>query len=142
MAKQDHFRDLLAKLRELGLTEYGSVIPSALVHQTLRLGFTETAPKSVFDKLALAELAAIDYCRNALLNEGKYLMGTTTGYRILLPSENAGQVEQYVGSADKKLLRALKLSRNTPPIDSKAHHPDQTAARILLKREGARRLNA
>lgn len=139
MSKRAAFRDLLTAMRSAELAEYGAVIPGEFVRGILGITLPESASKAVFDGLALLELAAIDYVREHLLNEGKYIAGTKTGYRILLPSENKGQVEIYVGSADKKLARALKLSRNTPRTDTDAH-PDQTAVRILMKRESVKRM--
>jgi hypothetical protein len=47
------------------------------------------------------------------------------------------QVESYVSQADKKLSRALKLSRNTPrPADNA--QADQQEARVLMRQEGIR----
>lgn len=137
MSKRDAMRGLMDELTERGLTEYGSIIESSLVHELLGIVHPETAPKAVYDRLAMIELAAIDYCRNVLIGHGKYLQGTASGYRVLLPSENKAQIDSYMGSADRKLSRALKLSRNTPgQLDTK---PDQTEARILMKRNGYRR---
>jgi len=70
------------------------------------------------------------------LGDGKYLAGDRGGYRILLPSENSKQVETYMRSADKKLNRALKLTRNTPKLDTVKQ--DNSAARIMMKRESIR----
>jgi hypothetical protein len=134
MSKREQFRELYAALQANGLLEYGSTIPTELVHATLCLSVPDVAPKSVYDRVALLELAAVDYVRNILLDQGKYITGTASGYRILLPSENAAQVDQYMSSADRKLVRALKLSRNTPRGD--VYHNDQTEARILMKRAG------
>lgn len=136
MSKREGFKDLLHVLAERGLLEFGSVIPRDLVHSILGVQMPEIGTKAEFDAVTLAELSAIDYCRNHLLGVGKYLAGTPTGYRILLPSENQKQVELYIGSADKKLSRALKLSRNSPAIaDTK---PDQIEARIHFKRQRTR----
>lgn len=137
MGKRDAQKELFTELQARGLLEYGSVIESHVVHSILGIKLPDMASKSEFDKLALIELAAIDYVRNILLGQGKYLMGTDAGYRVLLPSENAAQVEQYIVSADKKLSRALKLSRNSPSPTRQL--PDQTEARILMKRSGLRR---
>lgn len=135
-SKRDAMRGLMQMLRDNELTEYGADIPAALVHKELEIEIPSYAAKAVYDRLAMLELAAIDYCRNVLLGEGKYLAGTRTGYRILLPSENKGQVDSYMQSADKKLARALKLSRNSV-ADAVVH--DQTEARIMLKRTESRR---
>lgn len=137
MSNRALHRDLYDYLKAEGLLEYGSVIPSSIVHEFLGLEVPAIGTKAQFDRLSLLELAAVDYVRNILLNSGKYLTGTPSGYRILLPSENAAQVEQYISSADKKLIRALKLCRNTPTTDGAA--PDQIEARILMKQSGAPR---
>jgi len=137
MTKRSEHKDFYATLNEMGLLEYGSVIETSLVHELLGIDMPSSAPKRVYDQLALLELAAIDYVRNMLLGHGKYITGTTGGYRILLPSENAAQIDLYMESADRKLSRALKLSRNTPQEAKSA--PDQTEARILLKKSGIRR---
>lgn len=137
MSNRETHRDLYDYLKAEGLLEYGSVIPSSLVHDLLGLEVPAIGTKAQFDRLSLIELAAMDYVRNMLLNRGKYLTGTPSGYRILLPSENAAQVEQYISSADKKLNRALKLCRNTPR--SADEMPDQIEARILMKQSGAPR---
>lgn len=134
MSKRDAAKELFHALQEAKLLEFGSVIPTELVHQILGIDMPAFGSKSDFDKIALIELSAIDYVRNLLLGQGKYLTGTPSGYRVLLPSENAAQVENYIASADKKLSRALKLSRNTPALA--AQMPDQTEARILMKRSG------
>lgn len=137
MSKRDAMRGLMEELDARGLTEYGSVIDASLVHSLLGISHPEVASKATYDRLAMIELAAIDYCRNVLIGRGKYMQGTPSGYRVLLPSENKAQIDSYMGSADRKLSRALKLSRNTPgQVDLK---PDQTEARILLKQGSFRR---
>lgn len=137
MSEVDTKRCLFSELEKRGLFEYGSVIPTTLVRELLGIKYPEVASKAVFDTLSMLELSAIDYCRNILLGHGKYLTGTKHGYRVLLPSENRAQVDAYVSSADRKLSRALKLSRNTPKeADNKA---DQTEVRLLMKRDGMRR---
>lgn len=131
MSKRDAHRDLHQALQAAGLLEYGSVIDGDRVREVLGLELPSTGTKAEFDRIALAELAAIDYVRNILLGQGRYLAGTPSGYRVLLPSENKAQVDLYIASADRKLNRALKLSRNTPK--EVGAMPDQTEARILLK---------
>jgi len=135
-SKRDLMRGLLAGLEERGLLEYGSVIETSIVHELLEIDMPKYAEKAVYDRLAMIELAAIDYCRNVLLGRGKYLAGTSSGYRVLLPSENKVQIDSYMGSADRKLSRALKLSRNSPR--SADVQPDQTETRIHMKRSGLR----
>lgn len=130
-------RFLLEQLRDDGLTEYGSHIETAYVHRAIGLQVPEVATREVFNRIGLVEMAAVDYCRAALLNEGKYLSGCRGGYRVLLPSENKSQIDSYMSSADTKLCRALKLSRNTPKEVGVAH--DQVEARIMLKQHGMRR---
>ena len=125
---------LLAWVRASGLDEFGSVMIGDQVRAVIGIDYPETGSRQTFDSLALAELAAVDYVRNILLGEGKYLAQQNGDYRILLPSENARQVHQYMSHADKKLKRALKLSRNTPATDAQDNR-DNTNARILLKRD-------
>lgn len=131
-------KDLFAELEKIGLIEYGAVIPSHFVREILGIKYPEVGTKKQFDNLALIELSAIDYVRNVLLGRGMYLSQNNGDYRILLPSENAKQVELYISSADKKLNRALKLTRNTPKTDMMMPHT-QTEARIMMKKLGARR---
>lgn len=135
-SKRDKFRDLFRFLDEAGLFEFGEFIERAMIYELLGLEMPALASKEVFDRLAMLELAAVDYCRNVLLGHGKYLAGVPSGYRVLLPSENKAQVDAYMYSADRKLLRALKLSRNMPDVNN--DQPDQTEARIMMKRKGMR----
>lgn len=130
------FKDLYAQLDSAGLLNYGSNISAEMVREILGLRMPEIAPKSVFDNIALTELAAIDYVRNILLGHGKYIAGSNGGYRVLLPSENKKQVDLYIQSADRKLRRALKLSRSSPKESSIS--VDNTKARIVMKRESIR----
>jgi hypothetical protein len=126
-------KELLTYLRVNGLTEYGAFISEETVRECLGIEFPEVATKKEFDAIALQELGAIDYVRGALINEGKYIKGILNGYRVLTPSENAGQVEAYMSSADGKLRRAIKLAKNTPKIadGSKCN----SELRALMKRE-------
>lgn len=134
-SKRDRLRDVYDALDQAGLFDFGAVIPRAMVYDLLGLDVPEVASKAVFDRIAMLELQAMDYCRNMLLGHGKYLAGTPSGYRVLLPSENKAQVDAYMESADRKLERALKLSRNSPKA---SHLPDQTEARIMMRRKGYR----
>lgn len=136
MSNKNAQKELLSMLREMKLTEYGSFIEASLVQEILDIEMPESASRKEFAKLEIIEMAAIDYCRAHLLNEGKYIKQVPNGYRILLPSENLGQIESYMDSADRKLSRALKLSRNTPR--EAAQIPDQTEARIVMKMQQRR----
>ena len=136
MSKRSAFKDLMRTLSDAGLLEFGSVIKREVVHQALGITAPTMGTRAQFDAISLLELAAIDYCRNHLLDGGKYLAGTDAGYRILLPSENQRQVELYMASADKKLSRALKLSKNSPALADIKH--DQVEARIHMKRQHTR----
>ena len=134
-SKRDGLRSLYDILSAEGLFEYGAVIDRGIVHDLLDLKVPEVAPKAVYDRIAMIELQAMDYCRNILLGHGKYLAGVPAGYRVLLPSENKMQVDAYMASADRKLDRALKLSRNSP---RESHLPDQSEARIMMKQRSRR----
>jgi hypothetical protein len=129
-------KELLTTLREMKLTEYGEFIPADFVQEVLGIEMPATATRKEFAKLEIVEMAAIDYCRAHLINEGKYIKQVPNGYRVLLPSENVGQIESYMDSADRKLSRALRLSRTTPR--EAAQIPDQTEARILMKMQQRR----
>lgn len=127
---------LMAFLTDQGLTDYGSVILADDVRQVLGLVIPKMGTQRQFRDLALAELTAVDYCRNLLLGKGKYLTMRDGDYRILLPSENARQVEAYMAQADKKLKRALKLTKSSQQVANQA--PDNTNVRIMMKRESIR----
>ena len=129
-------RELLAELESGNFIDYGVFIPVEFVRECLDLEYPETATKKEFDQLALKEMAAVDYVRNILLGRGMYIMGVNAGYRILTVSENLGQVEQYMSSADRKLARGLKLLKSTPR--ERGAYPDQTEARAEMKRENIR----
>jgi hypothetical protein len=128
-------KELLTAMRLQGLTEYGSVISGDFVRETIGVTLPVYGNKRDFDGAALAELAAVSYVRDQLLNEGKYLAGHNGDYRILLPSENKAQVEAYMYQADRKLRRAQKLFANTPASVSV---PDNTLARLHMKRSSIR----
>lgn len=132
-------KDLLSTLEAMGLIEYGAVIPSDKIRAILGISYPEIGTKSEFDKLSLLELSAVDYVRNVLLGRGMYISQWKGDYRILLPSENAKQVELYISSADKKLNRALKLTRNSPSMDTDNPKTNQLEARIVMKKLGSRR---
>lgn len=130
-------KSLYEAMKQQGLTEYGSVILGPWVQRVLDITYPAVGTRSEFEKLALQELNAIDYVRNILLNEGKYLRADNGNYRILLPSENAAQVEKYMGAADKKLNRAMKLYKNTPVVDTSTQD-HQLQARIFMKQDTVR----
>ena len=129
-------RDLFDVLNHEGLLEYGTVIKGEKVRELLGLIRPETGSYREFKEVELVELAAMDYVRNTLLGQGKYLKGCGDDYRILLPSENARQVDLYMSAADKKLRRAIKLSKNSPKEQGAI--PDQSQARAMMKRESIR----
>ena len=133
-------KDLLNALKQKDLLEYGSVITGELVREILNIEYPEYGTREVFEGIALQELGAVDYVRNALLNEGKYLASNRGDYRILLPSENKRQIEAYTAQADRKIRRALKLSRHTPASADKSVN-DQQYARLVMKQEALRGRN-
>ncbi len=97
-----------------GYLEYGSVIPIKLFRDICDIETITTGTKKEFDDIALRELGYAGYIRNILLNDGKYLKGERDSYRVLLPSENAGQIMSIMNSASNKLKRAIKLNKYTP----------------------------
>ena len=113
--------------------EFGVTISGDAVRELLGIEMPAYASKATYDALSLKELSAIDYVRDKLLDEGKYLVGRRGDYEVLLPSQNAKQVELYMSSADRKLRRAQRLLSNTPqPV---AAATDNKSARIMLKRD-------
>ena len=124
--------DIFEQLRGMGLLDYGKVINGEMLREMAGIVYPETGTKEDFDAPALEELAVVDYIRNRLLSEGKYLKAVRNDYRILSPAENAGQIESYMSSADKKLRRAIKLSSNTP---TQPGVKSQNTARIMMKQE-------
>jgi hypothetical protein len=130
--------ELLQTLRDAGLTDFGSVIPAATVRQALNLTMPDVGTKADFDRVALAELAAIGYVRHHLLDEGKYITAERDTYRILLPSENAQQVEAYLEASNRKRRKGLRLLRSTPP--GTAEFPSQLEARLSMRDSERRRV--
>lgn len=127
-------RDLLDFLIQKGLIKYGAVIDGDIIREFLDIHIPDLGSKQEFSDLALQELKAVDYVRNVLLGEGKYLRSDRGSYRILIPSENKIQCDLYISSAAKKLDRSLKLSRNTPPetkVNMNAH-----TVRAAMARDG------
>jgi hypothetical protein len=137
-------KELIAQLNSDGLLEYGSIIPASRIRELIGLAYPEIAGKNVvqikreLDQMSLIEMSAVDYVRNFLLGHGKYIKASRDSYRILLPSENKRQIEDYIGSADRKLSRALKLSRSTPNIDSADMGCHEVTTRIAMKRNNLR----
>lgn len=124
-------------LRKNGLDDFGSVIIGEKMRKATGINYPETASKSVFDALALAELALVHSARSILLKEGKYLTQTNGDYRILLPSENVRQVQAYIKSAKGKLKRAGLLIQNTPPVDDDLMSIGRQNTRIHMLAESA-----
>ena len=131
-------KTLLKTLRDMALTEYGSVISGDMVREILGLEVPEYGRRDAFNEIALKEMAAIGYVRDQLLNEGKYIGQVNGNYRVFLPSENKAQADAYEASADRKLRRAQKLLKNTPASDSYCVKTDKSAI-IAMKRLSIRR---
>lgn len=136
--KKSPAKDLLAYIREHGLDRHGSFISAKVVRNVIGIELPEVATREEFQLLSMYELSSVDYVRKVLLGEGKYLAQSKGDYRILLPSENASQIASYMSSADKKLKRALILSKNTPGKATSIHDAEQVEARIQVKRESIR----
>jgi hypothetical protein len=130
------YRDFFDTLFGCDMLEYGSVIGREEIHKLLGIKMPDVGTKAEFDRVTLIELAAIGYVRNELMKMGRYITGTPTGYRVLLPSENAKQVELYIESASRKLSRAQTLSKNTPK-EYKADM-DRSEARSSMMKDGLR----
>lgn len=117
MDDQHKGRCLLDYMRSKGLDGYGTVISAIDVRAVVGIEYPETASLKEYQSLGLLELGAVGYVRNILLDEGKYLCQVKDNYRVLLPSENASQVDAYMRQADNKLRRARRLSASSPPVE-------------------------
>jgi len=129
-------KELYAHLKSKGLLEYGSVVTELEIQNFLGISYPEVGTHDQFKSLDLIMLAVTDYVRNILLGTGKAFIQSKGDYRVLLPSENAKYIEGYMKSADKKLQRALKLSKNQPATDIKQ---DDKTVQIMLKKESIRK---
>lgn len=145
MSKRDG-KDLLTTLRENSLLEYGATFTGADVRDILGIdtpdlsGMSFDTARRVMSRISLAEMAATDYVRAHLLNEGKYLKSVNGDYRVLMPSENENQVQIYIESATGKLLRGGKLLRNTPADAIKDAARNHLLTGIAMKRTSGRNL--
>ena len=127
LTKEESFKLLEA----MGCFEYGATTKLSTIYKAFNIDEVEyPATRADIQTASLAELMATDYIRAKLLNRGKYLKGERDSYRVLLPSENAGQVLAYMKAADGKLKRGLKLNRNTP-VQYKVNSQDEV--RIMMK---------
>lgn len=135
--KPNPHRALFDALDAQGLLEYGSFIPGELVREVLGLEMPALGTKAQFDAISLSELGAIDGVREILLNLGKYIAGSSDGYRILTPGENSLQIDRYLSHAQNKIRRARKLERTSPAMTN--GRPSQHAARRLMIEKTARK---
>ena len=126
-------KTLLEFMRDNKYDGYGSVVPAETMRLAAGIFYPKKATKKVFDAIALQELGAIDYVRNILINEGKYLAKSHDNYRIFLPSENAGAVAAYMDAADNKMKRAHRLAKNTPSTET--FIPSNLTTRLMMKQE-------
>jgi hypothetical protein len=116
-------------LREQDRTHYGDRFPISLVHSALGILVPKVGSRRDFERIALIELAAIDYVKNRLVDEGKWLTRQGSEYYIPLPSENAHFIDNMLASAQRKLKRARRLRSNTQAEEATT---DQTASKILM----------
>lgn len=121
--------DVLHTLNEQGLLEYGAQFSADYFRDLCGIVEPITGTKKQFDAVSLAELSAIDFLRNVLLEKGRYIKKDGDNYRVLLPSENAKQSDLMRTSARKKLNKAKKLEENTPQDAIKKH---QTCTHSML----------
>lgn len=124
-------RDFFAALRAKKMTDYGAEIPRTFLLETLGIEEPQIATREEWQRLELQEMAVVDYVRNLLIDQGKYLERTRSGYRIALPSENMAQVDAYMSAADKKIRRGQRLLRATPEPYVREDHA--RGARLLLR---------
>ena len=127
-------RELYGQLKDNGMLEYGAEIPRDLLLELLAIEVPQTATRDEWARLELQEMSAVDYVRNLLLDQGKYLERTRSGYRVALPSENMAQVDNYMSAADKKIRRGQRLLRSTPE-QYVTERKDESARLHLRQRE-------
>jgi len=106
--------DIYTWMLEHDFFEYGRVIEAKDFRELFGIVLPEVGTYKDFKEVELKELQCVGFCRDKLLKQGKYLTQDKDTYRVLLPSENKTQVESYMTSADRKLKRAILLSKNTP----------------------------
>jgi len=128
----NNFKDLYGFMADNDLLEFGSVITGEMVLAALNISYPETGTKQEFNDLDLYVLSAVEYVRKVIVEDGKYLAQSGGNYRILLPSENAQQCAKYIKSAQKKLNKSLRLSKNTPVGDYAPLHDMTARAHIKL----------
>lgn len=129
-------KDLLDWFRENRYDAYGAVIPRSEVFAVIGLEIPEYGTRRDFERAATDELEAMKPVRDTLLKEGKYVKKDGDFYRVLLPSQNAEQIRSYMEVADRKLKRAMTLSKATPGEHKDMH--DTTDTRLRMKRESIR----
>ena len=125
-------KDLLAWMRERGLTDYGCTISGEAIRAVLGIVVPRVGTWEDFNSVQVQMLNPIGYVRDALLAEGKYLRCERDMYRILLPSENAAQIRSFQDSADNKLRRAETLAKTTPMEHKDVR--DNTEVRLAMMR--------
>lgn len=119
-----------------GHADYGAIVKRSDVLDFLGITVPEMGTKKEFDAIALAEVDAMQSVRDTLLREGKYIKQDGEFYRVLLPSQNKEQVEAFMRAADRKLKRAVMLSKTTPAEHMDVH--DNAGTRARMKRESIR----
>ena len=113
---------VLETLHEKGLLEYGATFSADYFRGLCGIVVPDRGTRQEFNQVALAELAAIDFIRNVLIEKGRYIKSDNNAYRVLLPSENTKQANLMRESAKRKLSKAKKLEQNTP-LDAQTKHP-------------------
>lgn len=122
-------------MKDNNLLDYGSVITEKEVHSVIDVEYPETGTREEYKSLDLLVLSVTDYVRNILLGDGKAFTSVMGDYRIPLPSETIKYIERYMSSADKKLRRALKLSKNAPFNTS----TNEVNTKIIMKRNSVKK---
>lgn len=133
----DHFNNS-------GQLDYGSVIPSTTLAQVAGISFPTingASAAAIIRGVNAYELKMLEYSGfivDKLLDMGKYLKKDGDTYRVLMPSENEGQVNAYISAGTKKLSRAERLHRSTPVNVSQM--VSNTSNRIFSKQQRAKKL--
>lgn len=109
---------------------YGSIIPASDIRELAGIIIPERGTFKEFQQAQLDELQFVSTIRDHLLNQGMYLKREGKQYRVLLPSENAQQVERMNESASRKYKRALLLEKLTPKESSEPKQNSSVISRL------------
>lgn len=131
----DKSSDLFDHLELMGCLSYGGTFTRSMVLDAMDVEIILEGTREDFQEMDLAELEAVGYIRNVLINQGKWVVRKGETYRVLMPSENEGQIRAFSQRGDRAYLKATKLAKSTPPEFFTG--VDTTMHRAAAKRKAA-----